>query len=123
MLKCICINDKKRPSEIPESHWIKTGESYTVNMLRGIKSGKSVVGLVLKEIDLSQVTGKYNSFSIDRFGFKHEDIVKLISLLETSFPVFDIGEIFEKEVLIGSNLDDFGDCVEAEVKFHNLGDL
>jgi hypothetical protein len=66
-MKVICINDKNRPNEVPESHWVKEGKIYTVlrTCKLNIQGGK--VGFELEEINLKPFS-PYEYFDSGRFN-------------------------------------------------------
>jgi hypothetical protein len=80
MIKCICINDSKKPKEIPKKKWIKKGNEYhVIYTVWSIPSQK--LGVHLHEISLDEESHPYEYFSIDRFIFNidsMEDLQKLI---------------------------------------------
>jgi hypothetical protein len=66
-MRVVCINDSKRPSDIPVEKWIEKGKEYTViNVVRMVAQG-NILGFVLQEIDLSDCF-PYECFSASRFA-------------------------------------------------------
>jgi hypothetical protein len=65
--KVICINDADKPSDIPNSKWIKKGNLYTVNKVVKmiIQGGK--LGFYLDEVNLDGCA-PYSAYSANRFG-------------------------------------------------------
>lgn len=80
MLKCICINDKDRPSKIPETHWVKEGEEYTVLFAKFVLPQKTL-GFQLNEIMLDEYCAPYEYFLANRFAFNKEDLQELIDFI------------------------------------------
>jgi len=81
MVKCICINDKNRPSKIPQNKWIKEGQEYTVIFTLVVLPQKTLA-VQLDEIDLDESCMPYEFFLANRFAFSNEDIGKLIDFIE-----------------------------------------
>lgn len=122
-MKCICINDKNRPADIPESHWIKFGETYTVTTVKFIPNG--TIGLAIEEISLEGISTKYDCFALIRFGFHENDMQELIALLEQApHPVtMNVSKAFESNVLVGNSLGDLSDYHESDDENQSLGAL
>lgn len=51
--RVVCINDRDRPNEIPESKWIVKEEQYTVIEISRLTADQGKLGFKLAEIDLS----------------------------------------------------------------------
>lgn len=81
MVKCICINDKNRPSKIPQEKWLKEGQEYTVIFTLVVLPQKTLA-VQLDEIDLDESCMPYEFFLANRFAFSNEDIGKLIDFIE-----------------------------------------
>lgn len=81
MIKCICINDKNRPSKIPQKKWIKEGEEYTI-IFTLIVLPQKTLAVQLDEIDLDESCMPYEFFLANRFAFTEEDLYKLIAFIE-----------------------------------------
>lgn len=62
----VCIDDKRRPQEIPQELWVKEGEKYNVKKV--IRTMDNQLGFVLEEIELGEDTFPYDAFSPVRFG-------------------------------------------------------
>lgn len=81
-LAVICINDKKRPIDFPESLWIvEEVELYHVVKVQRMINQPGVFGFVLKERDLSAVE-KYDSFNSTRFRPATQEDFRLMEELE-----------------------------------------
>ena len=65
-MKIMCINDKKKPAEIPQEKWIKEGEVYTLIGVQQLLSSQSL-GFELAEIKLDESCFPYHYFNPDRF--------------------------------------------------------
>jgi hypothetical protein len=81
MVKCICIDDKNRPSKIPQNKWLKEGEEYTVIFTLRVLPQKTLA-VQLEEIDLDESCMPYEFFLANRFAFTKDELEKLIALIE-----------------------------------------
>lgn len=81
MVKCICINDKNRPSKIPQEKWLKEGEEYTIIFTLMVLPQKTLA-VQLEEIDLDESCMPYEFFLANRFAFTKEELEKLIAFIE-----------------------------------------
>jgi hypothetical protein len=81
MVKCICINDKNRPSKIPQEKWLKEGEEYTI-IFTLIVLPQKTLAVQLDEIDLDESCMPYEFFLANRFAFTQEELDKLIAFIE-----------------------------------------
>lgn len=81
MVKCICINDKNRPSKIPQEKWLKEGEEYTI-IFTLIVLPQKTLAVQLDEIDLDESCMPYEFFLANRFAFTKEELEKLIAFIE-----------------------------------------
>lgn len=124
MIRCICINNKDRPEEIPESHWPKFGEEYTVKALHK-KENPYVLGITLEEIDLREINFPEGSFRMDRFGFHIYDLIDIETLIHSTPGLEDADafKLIEHNILIGETLEDFGDFTGFDGEDANLDDL
>jgi hypothetical protein len=66
-MKVICINDKNKPNDIPQSKWIEEGREY--NVLKQIRCNTQggLLGYELEEIDLTGCE-PYLYFQASRFA-------------------------------------------------------
>lgn len=81
MIKCICINDKNRPSRVPASKWVKEGQEYTVIFTMVVLPQKTLA-VQIDEIDLDESCAPYSFFLANRFAFRKEDMQKLIDFIK-----------------------------------------
>lgn len=72
-LPVVCVNDKNKPSDFPQSKWVKEGERYTIVEFARINRMGGVMGVRLAEIDLSD-NFPYLFFLADRFGVPEQDL-------------------------------------------------
>jgi hypothetical protein len=72
MFRVICVNSSNKPNEIPNSHWIKKGEVYTVIEIKKLVQQNKLLGFKLEEIDLTPFY-PYTYFSSERFVPLEED--------------------------------------------------
>ena len=125
MIKCICINDRHRPPQIPETHWLKFGQEYTVESIYELVQPGAVLGVTLSEIRLDELNTPFHCFQIGRFGFAEEDLPALMQLIENckGLQTFDPMKLIEDEVLTGKHLDDFEDYHQPDDIDKDLSDL
>ena len=76
MIKVLCINSNNKPNEIPNSHWVKKGEIYTVIEMKVMNQQNKLIGFVLEEIDL-RAFFPYRYFSSERFLPLEADVVNV----------------------------------------------
>ena len=84
MIKVLCVNSNNKPNEIPNSHWIKKGEIYTVIEMKVMNQQNKLLGFKLEEIDLTSFF-PYVYFSSDRFvpfETQEDKIIEEIEVLE-----------------------------------------
>ena len=67
----VCINDKNKPFEIPQSKWIKEGQKYTVVGVGNTLDGK--VGFKLESPVLDESCEPFDCFNPARFGIPVEE--------------------------------------------------
>lgn len=74
-MKVLCINDANKPDKIPDSEWIKKGETYHVTKViqMGLQPGK--LGYKLKEVSLSQSSFPYEYYDAHRFAIYADQIM------------------------------------------------
>lgn len=80
MVKCICINDKNKPSKVPANKWVKEGEEYTIIFTLVVLPQKKLA-FQLDEIDLDESCAPYEFFLSDRFAFTQDNLVKLSAFI------------------------------------------
>lgn len=84
-MQVICIDDSRKPNQIPQEKWIKKGFIYTVIGVASLSIQKNKTGLKLKEVHLDHSCFPYEYFDADRFRpaseveapVKQEEIVDL----------------------------------------------
>ncbi|MFK5981433.1 MAG: hypothetical protein QM499_00850 [Flavobacteriaceae bacterium] len=79
-VKCICVDDKNKPVEIPDSKWVKSGEQYHITHVFVMKNQKNIKGCEIAEFDIS-MHDPYNCYRLSRFAFSVEDLRKLFELI------------------------------------------
>jgi hypothetical protein len=80
----ICLNDKNRPNEISENHWIKEGEYYSPIKIVKAKIGGAYY-FVLKEVHPDNPL--YGGYNINRFGAEIQDVELAIKNKEIEYEV------------------------------------
>jgi hypothetical protein len=99
MVECICINDKNRPKEIPESKWVNEGEKYTIIYTVTVLPQR-VIGVHISEIDLTEKEHPYEYFLLSRFGMTLEELMKLSKLIkDCSDSEFSMEELLKQTQL------------------------
>jgi hypothetical protein len=68
MIKCVCIDDKNRPSKIPESKWITKDVEYTLAFAIVVLPQRQLA-FQLQEIDLDESCSPFTYFLANRFAF------------------------------------------------------
>lgn len=71
-MKVVCINDSKKPAEVPASSWIEKGETYTVIHSANMAMQRMTVGYKLKEVSMPE-DSEYEYYVASRFRPYTED--------------------------------------------------
>ena len=88
-VRCLCIDDTKRPQEITPSKWIIKDKEYTItHIFWHVQQG--IQGVELAEVQLTDESFPYISYSIKRFGIHKEDLEKFEELLKQCTELSDI---------------------------------
>lgn len=97
-VKCLCINNKNRPSEVLPQNWINEGTEYTINYVY-YHVNQGIQGVTLDEVQTK--SEKYSSYRLDRFAFTKEGIEQLIELMQdcTELGKLDIQELIKESEL------------------------
>lgn len=107
MVEVICINEKNRPNQIPESDWVKEGEKYHIThisiQINHIENGQPVLGCDLYEKPLS--LEKHNPFEcwrLSRFGADEKNLMALIELIHNCYnlPKQEISNLIKESELV-----------------------
>ncbi len=89
MIRCICINDKNRPAEIPARLWVTEGELYHITFVAFCLPQKTHgVSLYEKPLDESCMPHEY--FRMDRFAILREDLDLFIQLCKDCSDLDDL---------------------------------
>lgn len=91
MIKCICINDKGKPTIIPSDKWLVKGNEYHITHV-GTTLGTNVLCVTVAEITLGKEYYPYEGFRLDRFAVTQTSLVKLVELMK------DCSELNEVEI-------------------------
>lgn len=75
-LKCVCIDDKNRPNEVPLNRWVKKGEQYTITQIDYMNTQNRIIGVKLMEIDNDDLF-PYQYFRGSRFAVSENDIIEM----------------------------------------------
>ena len=81
MIKCLCINDKNKPTQIPQNKWIEMGKEYTILFSMTVLPQKELA-FQLNEIELDDSCSPYEWFLANRFAFREEDLQRLIEFIQ-----------------------------------------
>jgi hypothetical protein len=66
--KVVCIDDAKKPVEIPDYLWVKDKRVYTATKLHRTQYGKNTWGFTLAELTLTDAHFPYSFYSCHRFA-------------------------------------------------------
>ena len=92
MIKCICIDAKNRPNEIPIPKWLEYVDEYSITYaVRCLP--QNVLGFSIYEKPLGEDCYPYQYFTSTRFSIKPEDQQKVIDLYN------EIGEALPESVM------------------------
>ena len=81
-MRVLCINDKKKPEQIPQNQWVEEGVIYTVTKAINLPLQSGIAGFLLKEVSLSPDCFPYEFYSSNRFGIILDNVEELSELLE-----------------------------------------
>jgi hypothetical protein len=96
MVETICINDKKRPKEIPVDKWLKEGQTYNVIYTVTVLPQKQLA-FHLAEISLDECCIPFEYFLAYRFAFTEENLKLLMELIkDCSDTEFSMDELLEQ---------------------------
>jgi len=96
MIKCICIDDKEKPSRIPQHKWVEEGKEYTVIFTMTVLPQKQLA-FQIEEIDLDDSCSPYTWFLASRFAFTKDDFEKLIEFIEECNKItFSVNELMKE---------------------------
>jgi hypothetical protein len=96
MIKCICINDKGKPNDIPQNKWVKKGQEYTIIFTIMVLPQRTLA-VQLEEIDLDESCSPYEYFLAERFMFDIDDIQEFIDFIEECTDInMSIRELMEQ---------------------------
>ena len=103
-VKAICIDDTKKPKEIPSDKWVKAGELYTITHLYKQLNQNNIKGVELAEFDISMCK-PYNSYRMSRFIIDIKDLYKLKEMLQNCTDLTNISiDRFVKELINNDEL-------------------
>ena len=80
MIPCICIDDKGKPGDFPNSKWIKEKQEYHIIDVINVLP-QNELGVTLAEITLDATCYPSKFFLAKRFGFTEENYKKLIEMV------------------------------------------
>ena len=74
LIQMLCIDDSNRPEEIPLTHWIEKDELYTLKDVKRLKMQGGRLGVQVDEIDLLELRGQHEYFSLERFAIDVDEL-------------------------------------------------
>ena len=80
-VRCVCIDDKNKPSQIPADKWVKEGEWYNITHIFIMVNQGRIHGCELAEFDIS-MHKPYNCYRLSRFAIHQDDLKKLIQMIK-----------------------------------------
>lgn len=97
MIKCICINNKNRPFEIPSKDWVVENDIYKITHIF-YHPNQGIQGVSLYEKPLNETHKPYESFMLNRFAILESDLEKFIELMKncTGLDDVDIESLIEQ---------------------------
>lgn len=99
MIPCICIDDKKRPLQIPPEKWVKKGDQYHI-IYTAYSIPSKELGVYLDELSLDDCCLPYEYYALRRFAFTEENLLKLIQLIkDCNDTAFSMDELLEQTQL------------------------
>ena len=99
-VRCICLNDSKRPKVIPVNSWVvKDKEYHITHIFYHVSQGIS--GVELFEVPLDASCKPYESFALNRFGILQEELEKFMEMLKdcTELNDIEISHLIEESCL------------------------
>jgi hypothetical protein len=96
MIKCICIDDSKKPKQVPDHKWIKKGEQYHVVFTITVLPQRQLA-FELHEITLDESCHPFEYFAAKRFAFTPDALQELGELIKNCSEIdFSIEELTEQ---------------------------
>lgn len=89
--KVVCIDDRDRPGDVPNTKWVKKGKIYTVISIEKMNMQNGQIGFELEEIDLSDCF-PYTRFAAWRFGIPVNEFKEVELKLEKQ-PELELNEL------------------------------
>ena len=96
MIKAISTNISNKPKEIPKENWLISSKEYTINHIYVQKNDEQIgiLSCTVDEVSLQDLFDKgiipYNTYRLERFHIKREDLPKLKKLMEDCASLNDI---------------------------------
>jgi hypothetical protein len=99
LIQMFCIDDSNRPEDIPLTHWIEEGELYTLKDVKRLKMQGGRLGIQIHEINLLELCGQHEFFSLDRFAIDVDEVeafkqVIIASGRQDSISSYDLNKLF-----------------------------
>lgn len=99
--RCICINDKDKPNEVPSSKWVIKDNIYHITEISNHPLQGGIHGCKLQEVNLNGCS-PIEYYKLSRFAIFEDDLDKFLELLKacTELNDIDIDEIIKQTELI-----------------------
>lgn len=99
MVIVICIDDSKKPHEIPNNKWVKRGNQYEIIRICRMLKQSDILGCELAEICLDETNAPYELFRLDRFAFRMEDWDELMELISMTDERIELEELLKEQLV------------------------
>jgi len=80
-VKCICLDDRDKPKEVPLHLWVKQDQEYHITAVYWHPI-QGVEGVELLEIAMDESCYPYTTYQLRRFGFTEEGLKELRELIK-----------------------------------------
>lgn len=99
MIPALCIDNKNKPEEIPDSQWIQEGFKYHIIHVYYYPH-QGLQGVELLEVKLK--TPPFKSYKLSRFAFTEEGIKQLIEMMKACSELneIEITELLQEELTL-----------------------
>ena len=91
-VRCKCIDDNNKPSEIPLNKWVKKGKEYKITHIFIMLNQGSIQGCELAEFDIS-MHNPYNCYRLSRFAIHKDDIKKLFQMIKDCDELNELSDV------------------------------
>lgn len=81
MVKCFCVDDSKKPDEIPAANWVAMGEPYRITEV-ALCLPQKVLGFSLYEKPLGESCKPWEYFTSNRFVIPEDQLFYFFELCD-----------------------------------------